>query len=512
MHASAVLAFMRRMWVRDHRSRRATALVVLGLLLLQSSLSCSLTQTIAFPGAAGFGAFSEGGRGGRVIEVTNRDDLDPATGEAVPGSLRAAIEAQGPRTVVFRVSGTIKVCELNKKLVISEPYLTIAGQTAPGAGITLRLDPSCASSALTISTHDVVIRHIRIRPGSNPGVDLGASDALSIGGVNAHDIIIDHCSFSWATDENVDISWGARNVTVQYSIISESLLDAPRAAGGPSGGYGMLIAEGNPQGNHTDQISIHHNLFAHNWYRNPQVSIDGLLDYRNNVIYDWGLHGLRVMDLYGPTRLNLIGNYAKAGPSTSSATSEREIWAYHSIGQLPFSYFVLSNRGPSRPSEGLPELDSVWCREHVVDVPSSGEDCDPATFSTPTAFPVPPVTTSAPASAYDEVLGTAGATLPKRDATDLRVVAQVTNGTGGVLSDPADVGGWPSGSTISALADTDHDGMPNSWENQYGLNTSDPFDGALDADDDGYTNVEEFLNSTNPLVSDPSQMVTKPVP
>ena len=224
----------------------------LGLSMMASLLSCDTGLLVAFPGAQGFGAFSVGGRGGRVIEVTNLDDIDSATGEAVPGSLRAAIEATGPRIVVFRVSGTIDVCEGNKSLDITSPYITIAGQTAPGDGITLRLDPSCGGSALRIWQHDVVLRHLRFRPGSNPGVDLGGSDALNVGGVTAHDIIIDHCSFSWATDENVDIGWGAHDVTVQYSIVSEGLLDAPRAAVGPSGGYGMLIADGNPDGNHTN--------------------------------------------------------------------------------------------------------------------------------------------------------------------------------------------------------------------------------------------------------------------
>ncbi len=511
MLAAALLAFRVRKGDPRHRPKRAVASVALSLLILLSILSCSLLQTRAFPGAQGFGALSQGGRGGRVIEVTNLDDINPATGGAVPGSLRAAIEATGPRIVVFRVSGTINVCEMNKKLVITEPYITIAGQTAPGAGITLRLDPSCANSALTIFGHDVVIRHIRIRPGSNPGVDLGGSDALTIAGTNAHDIIIDHCSFSWATDENVDISWGARNVTVQYSIISEGLKDAPRAAGGPSGGYGMLIADGNPEGNHTRQISVHHNVFAHNWYRNPQVSTDGLIDYRNNVIYDWGLHGLRILDVYGPTRMNIVGNYAKAGPSTSSTTSVREIWAYHSIGQIPFSHFVQNNIGPRRPSASLPELDIIYCREHYDDVLNSGVDCDPATFSTPIPFSTLSVTTSDPTLAYNDVLGNAGATRPYRDGVDLRIVNEVIDGTGGVVSDPADVGGWPWMSSTTAPADSDHDGMPNSWELLYGLNGNNGSDGSLDRDADDYTNVEEFLNSTNPLVADPSQISAIPM-
>lgn len=483
------------------RSGAPLAAVALGLSMMTILLSCDVGWIAAFPGAQGFGAFSVGGRRGRVIEVTNLDDINPATGKAVPGSLRAAIEATGPRIVVFRVSGTINVCEENQSLDITSPYITIAGQTAPGDGITLRLDPSCEGSALQIWQHDVVLRHLRFRPGSNSDVDLGGSDALNIGGVSAHDIIIDHCSFSWATDENIDIGWGAHDVTVQYSIVSEGLKDVPRAVGGPSGGYGMLIADGDPAGNHTNRISLHRNLFAHNWYRNPQVGTDGLIDYRNNVIYDWGLHGLRVMDVYGPTRMNIIGNYAKAGPSASSTTRVREMWAYHTIGLPPLSYFVRDNIGPRRPSTTAPETDIIFCREHV-DGSSTGLDCDPATFATAAPFQVPQVATASATSAFADVLQNAGAIRPLRDAVDARVVAEVINGTGGTVSDPADVGGWPFMASATPPYDGDHDGMPNYWETQHGLNPNAASDGALDAELDGYTNVEEFLNSTDPHEAD----------
>jgi pectate lyase len=473
------------------------------LALLPPGLGCVPQGAKAFPGAQGFGSLSIGGRGGRVIEVTNLHDVDAATGAAVPGSLRAAIEATGPRTVVFRVSGIIDVCERNQALVIRDPYITIAGQTAPGDGITLRVDPSCSHSALSIQEHDVVIRHIRFRPGSSPDADLGASDALSIAGENAHDVIIDHCSFSWATDENVDISWGARDVTVQYSIVSEALKEAPRRVG-PSGGYGMLIAEGNP-GHSTQNISIQRNLFAHNWYRNPQVSVNGVVDYRNNVLFNWGLHGVRVQDFDGPTEMNIVGNYAKAGPLASSTSREREMWALHSLSEPAFSYFVQNNIGPRRPSDGYPEAEIVFCREHYDDVPNTGQDCDPADYATPTPFWTLAVSTLSPSAAYDDVLRNAGATLPRRDAVDARVVADARNGTGtnrGVAH-PAEVGGWPAMASTAAPADGDHDGMPDAWENLFGLKRADASDGRLDPDRDGYTNVEEFLNGTSPVAANP---------
>src|SRR5262249_42138630 len=150
-------------------------------------------------------------------------------------------------------------------------------------------------------------------------------------------------------------------------------------------------------------------LFAHNWYRNPQITVDGLIDFRNNVIYDWGIHGLRLMDMYGPTRINIAGNLAKAGPTTSSTSSVREMWAFHSIGFQPFSYFVENNLGPRRPSSSEPQLDIIYCREHYEDVADSGTDCAPASYAKSTAFATPPVSTSSPTVAYDTVLQDAGA-------------------------------------------------------------------------------------------------------
>jgi hypothetical protein len=493
--------FVRRARCARHRSMAAVLLSIGFLLVIGASWSCYEPPVTAFPGAEGFGAFSQGGRGGRVIEVTNLDDLD-AAGQVVPGSLRAAIEATGRRIIVFRVGGTIRVCEQNRPLAITEPFVTIAGQTAPGGGIALRLDPSCAGSALSVWTHDVVIRHLRIRPGSNPAVDGGGSDAITISGPNAFDVIIDHCSFSWATDEVVDVAAGARAVTVQRSIISEALLGAQRAVGGDSGGYGMLIAEGDWNGNHTRNVSILRNVFAHNWYRNPQVGVDGIVDVRNNVIYDWGLHGIRVLDSAGPTRINIVGNLAIPGPSTTDPAETRELWALHAFGYAPFSYFVAGNIGPRRPNETLPDLASVWCREHDPNVPNSGIDCPPEKFATSTPWATGGVTTSDPHDAYVEGILGAGATLPRRDAVDTRVMIQIANGTGGMVTDPASVGGWPVLANGTPPPDTDRDGMPDSWETLYGLDPLNAADGNLDADSDGYRNVEEFLNGTNPLVPD----------
>ena len=179
----------------------------LGMLITFLLLIPGLALAVpAFPGAEGFGAKSVGGRGGKVIEVTNLNDSGS-------GSLRAAIAASGPRTVVFRVGGTI---ELKSRIQVENPYLTIAGQTAPGGGITLK-NGSNEKDTLYILTHDVVVRYLRVRPG--PG---GDADGVGVG-TNASNVVLDHCSVSWAVDENLGVSSTAKNVSIQWSIIAEGL-------------------------------------------------------------------------------------------------------------------------------------------------------------------------------------------------------------------------------------------------------------------------------------------------
>src|SRR5688500_12051517 len=225
----------------------------------------------AFPGAGGFGANSVGGRRGRVIEVTNLND-------AGPGSLRAAIEAEGPRNVVFRIGGTI---ELQSELVLANSFVTIAGQTAPGGGITLKTHPSNTRSALTIArgTHDVIIRHLRSRPGPHEGFPKPKSgrepdssevkDAIQI--LGARNVILDHCSASWATDEVVSTFFDAQDVTIQWCIIAEALVKSRPDQS--LAGKGLLI--GSKGG---ERISVHHNLLVHNVGRNPMIKATGIVD------------------------------------------------------------------------------------------------------------------------------------------------------------------------------------------------------------------------------------------
>lgn len=421
----------------------------------------------AFPGAEGFGASAIGGRGGQVIEVTNLNDSGP-------GSLRAAIDAEGPRTVVFRTGGTI---ELQSRLEIVNPYITIAGQTAPGDGITLKNASANRRTPLRIATHDVIIRYIRSRPG--PSTEISSSlDALEI--VAGYNIIIDHSSFSWAVDENLSTYAEPHDITIQWSIISEGLYDSVHEEGPHSKGM-LLGSEG------SERISVHHNLFAHNDERNPRL-LSGLVDIVNNVIYNPGFDGG-----WGPSHItgypdkvpvNYVGNYYKSG--VNSGTAE-----YYISTSDPAEIFVQGNITRLRPFDVIPEAIGVvrpsdW--QWVVE----------------TRHPAPPITTTTADEAFDQVLQDAGVTCPARDAVDQRIIDDVINGTGQFVDDPADVGGWPELDPGAPPLDSDHDGMPNVWEIKNGYDPNDPSDGSADANGDGYTNLEDYLNGcgveSNPLV------------
>ncbi len=432
----------------------------------------------AFPGAEGFGAESVGGRGGRVIEVTNLNDSGP-------GSLRAAIEPQGPRIVVFRVGGTI---ELQTGLEIEDPFITIAGQTAPGGGITLKNHPSDTESALSIRTHDVIVRYIRMRPGPSTQ-KTGNLDAIQMTGSGAYNIVIDHCSTSWATDEVMSTYYSAHDITIQWSIISEGLYCSTHTEGCHSKGL-LLGSEG------ARNITVHHNLFAHNVERNPLIKNSGLVEFDNNVVYNPDSNGSHLVDEYAKAKLNFIGNFFKHGPNTPD--NKRALFLV-SVQNRGFEVYVQGNIGPHRPRDDMDE--TLVIRSNV----------DPwRQWIVPSRHAAPFVTTTSAFQAYDQVLANAGASLGldgqgntywRRDSVDARVVNDVKNATGGFIDHPSEVGGWPVLSSGVAPQDTDHDGMPDEWENRFGLDASNPSDSAADADGDGYTNVEEYLNGTSPTDS-----------
>jgi len=453
--------------------------------LLAAFMTFSIPRTAvsipAFPGAEGFGSQSVGGRGGKVFFVTNLND----SGQ---GSLRAAVEADGPRMVIFRVSGTIA---LKSTLAITKPYITIAGQTCPGDGICLK------DHSLNISADHVIIRHIRCRPGDNAKSE---GDALSIS--SGRDIIVDHCSTSWSVDETLSASTGGQlgNVTVQWCIISESLHDSIHHKG--PHGYGSLIRGGWGNG-----YSFHHNLYAHHYARLPRPGNyndrskdpNGFtLDFRNNVIYNWagraaGYNADGSNNTNSITKMNFIGNYYQMGINSKGSL------AFSESTKSAKAYFCDNCMNGTYP--GAP-----WSL--VAFSNFSQEDLESYKQSSP--IPVPPIQTDDAITAYEWVLAEAGATLPpvpafsvraaqvraNRDAVDIRIVDDVKNRTGKIINDEEEVGGWPELKSTEPPRDSDQDGMPDDWEKQYGFDPNEPADGNGDADGDGYTNLEEYLNGT----------------
>lgn len=414
----------------------------------------------AFPGAEGAGAASLGGRGGRVIKVTTLADSGP-------GSLRAAVEAKGPRIIVFDVSGTI---QLAKPLVIREPRITIAGQSAPGGGITLR------DHALIVHADDVVIRYIRSRLGDESKTE---DDAIWIRG--GRRIILDHVSASWSVDETLSVSAnydnpneGWHDVTVQWSIIADSLTRSLHAKG--EHGYGSLI-----RGGRGSRASFHHNLWANHSARMPRpgnyAATDrdpqgAFFDFRCNLFYNWGggRSGYNA-DKNSLSQYNFVANDYVRGPQSTRAI------AFNEGNPLAKSHFA-DNR-----------MDGV-----VPDDPWSlvtGSALPQQRLAAPVAMA--PVTCTSPAEASPVILARAGAS-HSRDSVDVAIVEGVRNRTGKQIDSQRDVGGWPMLATAPASRDSDGDGMPDDWERAHGLNPNRD-DSAADRNGDGYTNIEEYLNS-----------------
>ncbi|MGB9587613.1 MAG: pectate lyase family protein, partial [Armatimonadota bacterium] len=435
--------------------------------VLLACIMSSVSAIPCFPDAEGFGTETPGGRGGRVIAVTNLNDSGP-------GSLRAACEAKGPRIVVFRVSGYIR---LAKSLRITEPFITIAGQSAPGKGICLR------DAVLQVETHDVVIRFIRVRVGPSLNEPIDRQNCIEVHGENAYNVVIDHCSFSWGLDENVGIVSKAHDCTFSYNIVSEALrkpFTATKIGEDRSHSMALIL------GNFPDRCSIHHNLLANCNSRMPRIQ-GGTHDFVNNVVYDWGF--MAGMFSRNPS-VNLIGNYYKPGPASKQI---KPVVVQEDVGRIYVSgNFLLG--------QGLLEWKDIT-------------DADPALHQAVTAFPAPCITTTSATEAYRQVLSKAGCRLPAIDEVDKRVIRQAYLGFGVKIDRPEDVGGYPTLPITFAPKDSDSDGMPDSWEIDHRLNPLDPSDGPRDRDRDGYTNVEEYLNSlVSEWIAQPAKVIPYPVP
>jgi pectate lyase len=435
---------------------------------------CSITSHVeaqlpAFPGAEGWGRHSQGGRGGSVLKVTNLNDSGP-------GSFREAVTNAGPRIVVFEVSGTI---DLKTPIEISSPYLTIAGQTAPGDGICLKRFP-----LKIINTHDIIIRGIRVRPGIGSGLIGSEIDAINID--KSEKVIVDHCVFSWSVDEGINTWHGARFITLQWCVMSEPLDHSihEKGAHGYSGSIGGYKA------------SFHHNLLANGAARNPSIAGNNqdptvLLDFRNCVISNWGHRSCDGK----PLSINLVNNYYKPGPATNENV-KRRIARIDNAEKMGFScmWYVDGNF-----VEGYPEISTNnWAGG--VDYE---EGASPEKNRVKDAFEVAPIITQTAKEAYDLVLKYAGC-YRNRDSQEVRVIEQIRTGKytvskNGLIDLVEQAGGWPVLRTGNLPQDTDKDGIPDEWERNNGLNAADPSD-AKKISGSGYMNIENYVNSLLPAI------------
>ena len=461
----------------------------------------------AFPGAWGGGMYSFGGRGGRVIVVTNLNDRGP-------GSFRAACEAAGPRIVVFNVAGVIR---LTDRIRVRAPYITIAGNTAPGDGVCI------AGNTVELETHDIIVRHMRFRRGATDASDRNDS----FGGNPVGNLIIDHVSASWGLDENMsmyrhmyqppeggkELKLPTVNVTIQYSIFSESLNIYHHAFGSTIGGLNS---------------TFHHNLWACNTGRNPSVGMYGDFTFVNNVLFNYRHRTIDGGD--HRSFFNIINNTLKPGPGTPNTEVSYRILKPESER----SKTVINNFGKAYVAGNVTEGNARVTKNNW------DGGVQPSPVKTTLAAVLPKIRVDQPfahaplevvsaGESYGLVLNYAGATLPRRDAVDERVVSMVRTGIvgsatiaesskakaaqvgyaqkwidemaelvpRGFITHPDEVGGYPM-YLGEPYADADADGMPDDWELKNGLDPKNAFDATSDLNGDGYTNIEKFIYGLNP--------------
>lgn len=463
----------------------------------------------AFPGAEGGGMYTTGGRGGKVYHVTKLTD------DGTVGTLRHAVEQSGARTIVFDVAGTIA---LSRELEIKKGDLTIAGQTAPGDGICLRDFP------VTIKADNVIIRYLRFRMGDTTQAE---DDAL--GGKYHSNIVIDHCSVSWCTDECASF-YANRNFTMQWCIISESLNNSVHGKG--AHGYGGIWGGGN--------ASFHHNLLAHHKSRNPRFDhpyvydknnasiieqYGGHVDFRNNAIYNWG----DSENCYGGEmcEINMVNNYFKEGPASKSnkyffvayGSSCTECSSYgYTYEELLTKVYADGNlylkKDGSQADFSADNYAGIYDKARKSY--TTYTDDNTGTYRLPGMLSIEHdgqacyTTTHSAEGAFDAILSYAGASL-KRDAVDQRAAddarsgrATITDGgngsTDGIIDTQSAVGGWPvltaTDEEIARAKDSDGDGIPDYYEELFGLDRNNAADGkAKTLDPKGlYTNLEVYLH------------------
>ncbi|MFK2820261.1 T9SS type A sorting domain-containing protein [Flavobacteriaceae sp. LMIT009] len=435
-------------------------LVLVLILFILSNISYS--QTPSFPDANGFGKFATGGRGGAVIKVTNLNDSGP-------GSFRAACNANGPRTIIFEVSGII---ELSSSIEVRNGNLTIAGQTAPGDGICIK------GAGFIVSANDVIVRYLRFRLGDNGYKDANnnvvgsnSSDYDTVGvygnGGRVENVIFDHCSMSWSIDEIIGMygstnsNYGVNNVTFQNCIFSEALRSSHHSEGSHSMAFLM--------NQNVNNVSIYKNYFAHSDERHVRAGGGCSFEFINNLVFDYGYSCI----VSAETEFAMIGNHYKAGNENVKSSHLAEYVDQTGFDPLKTRAFV----GGNTSTLNISEIDDKLM---------------------PYLQPSPPLSSGIVAEdsqgMIQEILANVGASYPSRDNVDERVINDYFNNSGNWINTQAQVGGYPVYNSDPAPQDTDNDGMPDSWEDANGLNKNDPSD-RNHYNPDGYTNLEYYLNN-----------------
>jgi len=407
-----------------------------------------------------------GGADGRIIEVTNLNDSGA-------GSLRAAALATGPRIIVFRIGGTIK---LSTPIVMTKAHskVTIAGQTAPGGGILLKNNGFKLTGA-----QDVAIQHLRIYPG---GTNSGYGLLISGSSINdkAANIVIDHCSIYWSGGPTVMLYGYVENTTLQWCLLN-----------GLATGKGLEAATDAGQGSQLKNITLRNSVIAHSVQGSPSIFADGPFHVVNNVIYDWQNFGTAIQNHGSGTRVNLIGNQYKTGPITNK--SRYAVGMEKTMNPAGYVY-VADNIGPFRPNSNTAE----WAIVGSGYTTNSSYWTIPASTSLRRSTPWPdspvPVVPISSSTVMTTILNGAGATKPSRSSSDSTVIKEIKEGKSSqAKSKLSDLS-----KNTKPATDTDRDGMPDSWEKAQGLNPKNASDANLPhKNGKGYSNLEEFLNPSN---------------
>ncbi len=470
----------------------------------------------AFPGAEGGGMYTQGGRGGKVLVVTNLNDRGP-------GSFREACETGGARIIVFNVAGIIR---LESPIIVRAPYLTIAGQTAPGDGVCI------AGQSFQVDTHDVIIRHMRFRRGET----MVWHREDSFGGNPVGNIMIDHCSCTWGLDENISFyrhmydpsegyykataeKYPAVNVTIQNTISAKALDTYNHSFGSTLGG---------------ENASFMRNLWASNVGRNPSVGWNGVFNFVNNVLFNW--HNRTVDGGDYTAMFNMINNYYKPGPATpkQSPVGHRILKPEAGRSKHPYKQYARVYAS-GNVMEGFPEItaDNWKGGIQIEGNHDAGDFTEQIRATRP--FTMPHLTILPTQQAYDYVLNHVGANIPCRDRVDQIILDEVRTGEIyyekklpkenpygdhwglaekskneegffryrrmdkdsyklGIITHPAQMGGYPEYKGEPRV-DSDNDGMPDAWEVANGLNPNDASDANGDCTGDGYTNIEKYINA-----------------